>query len=189
MTVAFKNDNKTPLVVPRAVRRRAGFKSGQELEIKASGGVITILPKLPTADDEYTPEQRRIIDARLKKSLDEVKKGSYGRPIQHSRRNDRITETRIEEVAHQKNQTSSMRSDYNNPRVVAALKGAPKIVRKAFFKQVWLLSENLHHPSLRAKKYDEAADLWQARVNKDWRFYFIIQDDTYIVLDVIPHPK
>jgi hypothetical protein len=53
--------------------RRAGFRSGQELEIKASGGVITILPKLPAA-----------------------------------------------------------------------------------------------HPSLRAKKYDEAGDLWQARVNYAW---------------------
>ena len=82
-----------------------------------------------------------------------------------------------------------MKVDYNNPRVVDALKDAPENVRKAFFKQVRLLAENLHHPSLRAKKYDEAADLWQARVNKDWRFYFIIKDDTYIVLDVIPHPK
>jgi mRNA interferase RelE/StbE len=82
-----------------------------------------------------------------------------------------------------------MKVDYNNPRVVAALKDAHENVRKAFFKQVRLLAENLHHPSLRAKKYDEAADLWQARVNKDWRFYFIIKDDTYIVLDVVPHPK
>jgi len=49
MTVAIKNNNKTPLVVPAYVRRRAGFKSGQELEFKASGGVITILPKLPSA--------------------------------------------------------------------------------------------------------------------------------------------
>src|ERR1035437_633220 len=47
MTVAVKNNNKTPLVVPSAVRRKAGFKSGQELEFKASGGVITIVPKLP----------------------------------------------------------------------------------------------------------------------------------------------
>jgi bifunctional DNA-binding transcriptional regulator/antitoxin component of YhaV-PrlF toxin-antitoxin module len=55
MTVAIKNNNKTPLVVPPAVRRRAGFKSGQELEIKASAGVITILPKLPATDDEFSP--------------------------------------------------------------------------------------------------------------------------------------
>ena len=75
MTIAIKNDNKTPLVVPPSVRKRAGFKSGQELEIKASGGVITILPKLPNADDEYTPEQRRLIDARLTEALVEVKQG------------------------------------------------------------------------------------------------------------------
>ncbi len=56
MTVAVKNNNKTPLIVPLAVRRKAGFKSGQEREFKASGGVITIVPKLPTADDDYTPE-------------------------------------------------------------------------------------------------------------------------------------
>jgi len=31
--------------------------------------------------------------------------------------------------------------------------------------------------------------VWQARINRDWRFYFIIVDDTYVVLDVIPHPK
>ncbi|MGD0777008.1 MAG: hypothetical protein ABSC05_29670 [Candidatus Solibacter sp.] len=27
--------------------------------------------------------------------------------------------------------------------------------------------QNLPHPSLRAKKYDESQGLWQARVNKD----------------------
>jgi mRNA interferase RelE/StbE len=51
------------------------------------------------------------------------------------------------------------------------------------------LADNLSHPSLRAKKYDEAKDIWQARVNKDWRFYFKMQDDTCFITDVIPHPK
>jgi bifunctional DNA-binding transcriptional regulator/antitoxin component of YhaV-PrlF toxin-antitoxin module len=79
MTVAIKNNNKTPLVVPRAVRRRAGFKSGQELEIKASGGVITILPKLPATDDEYTVEERRAIDRGIAASEKDFKEGrSYG---------------------------------------------------------------------------------------------------------------
>jgi bifunctional DNA-binding transcriptional regulator/antitoxin component of YhaV-PrlF toxin-antitoxin module len=79
MTVAIKNNNKTPLVVPPAVRRRAGFKSGQELEIKASGGVITILPKLPASDDEYTPQQRRAIDRGIAASEKDYKDGrSYG---------------------------------------------------------------------------------------------------------------
>lgn len=76
MTVAVRNNNKTPLVVPTAVRRKAGFKSGQELEFKASGGVITIVPKLP-ASDEYTPEQHRRIDA----ELDEAAKGPFHGPF------------------------------------------------------------------------------------------------------------
>jgi hypothetical protein len=42
---------------------------------------------------------------------------------------------------------------------------------------------------LHAKKYDEALDRWQTRVNKDWRFYFNIVDDTYVIRDIIPHPK
>jgi len=52
-----------------------------------------------------------------------------------------------------------------------------------------LLVQNLHHPSLRAKKYDESLGLWQARVNKDWRFYFLVQHDGYLVVNIIPHPK
>ena len=70
-----------------------------------------------------------------------------------------------------------------------ALENAPDPVRKAFFKQVALLVQNIHHPSLRAKKYDEANDRWQARVNKNWRFYFKIIGDTYYILQLIPHPK
>jgi mRNA-degrading endonuclease RelE of RelBE toxin-antitoxin system len=73
--------------------------------------------------------------------------------------------------------------------VIEALDNAPASVRKAFFKQAKFLEQNLHHPSLRAKKYDEARDRWQARVNKDWRFYFTIVDDTYHILRLIPHPK
>jgi mRNA interferase RelE/StbE len=73
--------------------------------------------------------------------------------------------------------------------VTEALNNAPLAVQKAFFKQVKFLEQNLHHPSLRAKKYDEAKDRWQARVNKDWRFYFMIVEDTYRILKLIPHPK
>ena len=37
--------------------------------------MITIIPELPTADDEYTPKQRRIIDARLAKADADIKAG------------------------------------------------------------------------------------------------------------------
>jgi mRNA-degrading endonuclease RelE of RelBE toxin-antitoxin system len=74
-------------------------------------------------------------------------------------------------------------------RAIEALKDAPLNVQRAFEKQLRFLADNLQHPSLHAKKYDEAEDIWQARVNKAWRFYFKIEDDTYHVEDVMPHPK
>jgi hypothetical protein len=66
---------------------------------------------------------------------------------------------------------------------------APAALRKAFDKQVSLLLENLNHPSLHAKKYDESLDLWQARVNRDWRFYFTIDGEVYHLHEIIKHPK
>ena len=66
---------------------------------------------------------------------------------------------------------------------------APPEVRKAFDKQSRLLLENLNHPSLRAKKYDKALDLWQARVNRSWRFYFTIEGGEYRLHAIKTHPK
>ena len=58
-----------------------------------------------------------------------------------------------------------------------------------FDKQLAFLLSNLRHPSLRAKKYDEANDIWQARVDDDYRFYSQIDGETYVLLSIIPHPK
>lgn len=74
-------------------------------------------------------------------------------------------------------------------RATRSLRDAPLVIHKAFKKQLRFLVRDLRHPSLRAKKYDEDRDLWQARVNDDWRFYFKILDDTYQIEDVIQHPK
>ena len=65
-------------MVPSAIRRKAGFKRGEDLEFKATGGVITIVRKPPVASGEYTPAQRRIIDARLT----EARKGPYIGPFE-----------------------------------------------------------------------------------------------------------
>ena len=75
------------------------------------------------------------------------------------------------------------------PTALKSYLAAPAAVQKAFDKQTNLLAENLRHPSLRAKKYDEFRDLWQARVTRGWRFYFLIRNDTYIITDIISHPK
>ena len=70
-----------------------------------------------------------------------------------------------------------------------AYRKAPEKIRQAFDKQSLLLLQNLRHPSLRAKKYDEGEDKWQARVTGAWRFYFRIVGDGYILTDITPHPK
>jgi plasmid maintenance system killer protein len=81
-----------------------------------------------------------------------------------------------------------MRIAYSD-RALDALENAPAAVRKAMYKQVRFLAADLRHPSLQAKKYDEASDLWQARVNLDWRFYFKMEGDCCRILAITPHPK
>lgn len=65
----------------------------------------------------------------------------------------------------------------------------PASIQKRFEKQVAFLLDDLRYPSLKAKKYDESKDLWQARVDRNYRFYFQIKVDKYVILRIIPHPK
>lgn len=67
--------------------------------------------------------------------------------------------------------------------------GAPLKIQRAFDRCLKLLLGNLRHPSLHAKKYDEANDIWQARVTRNWRFYFHIDGDVYIIFAIMRHPK
>ena len=66
---------------------------------------------------------------------------------------------------------------------------APLKMQKAFDKQARLLAHNLLYPSLHAKKFSESEDLWQARITKDWRFFFKIEGGTYVIVSIVPHPK
>jgi len=63
----------------------------------------------------------------------------------------------------------------------------PSAVQKAFEKQIRFLMEDVRHPSLHAKKYDETNGIWQARVNKHVRFYFWIEGDVYWLLSMRKH--
>ncbi|OGF54020.1 MAG: hypothetical protein A2Z21_01080 [Candidatus Fraserbacteria bacterium RBG_16_55_9] len=65
---------------------------------------------------------------------------------------------------------------------------APPQRQTQFDKQLSVLLSNLRHPSLRAKIVDETRRIWQARVDGGWRFYFQIEEDTYYILDIAPHP-
>ena len=65
----------------------------------------------------------------------------------------------------------------------------PVALRKAFEKQLRFLLANRAHPSLNTKRYGGMTDLWQGRVTRNWRFYFKIEGDEYVILSIIPHPK
>ncbi len=60
-------------------------------------------------------------------------------------------------------------------------------VRRIYNKQVSFLMIDIRHPSLRAKKYDEAAGIWQMRVTSNVRAYFLIRGGVYIFLDIEKH--
>ena len=74
-----------------------------------------------------------------------------------------------------------------HPHFQKVLKKFPLSVQNKFEKQVIYLMENIRHPSLHAKKYDESSDLWQARVDGGVRFYFFIQKDSYTLVDISRH--
>ena len=60
-------------------------------------------------------------------------------------------------------------------------------LRKIAQKQFNFFVVDIRHPSLRAKKYDEATGLWQARINKNWRFYFFVLNDHYFIASIRKH--
>jgi len=63
----------------------------------------------------------------------------------------------------------------------------PKRIQGAFDKQLVYLLRDISHPSLRAKKYDEQRNLWQARVTGHYRCYFEIKNDSHIFHEIRIH--
>lgn len=64
----------------------------------------------------------------------------------------------------------------------------PPVIQGKFDKQLLYLLENFRHPSLQVKKYNREKNIWQARVDISYRFYFIIQNNDYILLNIREHP-
>ena len=65
----------------------------------------------------------------------------------------------------------------------------PVQIQKKARKQFGYLNEDFRHPSLNAKLYTGTENLWQARIDKSYRFYFYIIDPNYVVISLINHPK
>lgn len=81
-----------------------------------------------------------------------------------------------------------MKVAMTEPFVKAFLK-LPQATQKLFGKQLALLLTDLRHPSLDAKVYDGRQRLWQARVDRGYRFYFTLETDTLVLHGIGPHPK
>ncbi len=88
MTTLVKIHRKGQMTLPLKLRSLAGISEGDLVEAAFQRGKIVITPKLvmdrskfPNADDEYTPAQRRIIDARLSKSDEDIKHGRVHGPF------------------------------------------------------------------------------------------------------------
>jgi hypothetical protein len=74
------------MTLPTGVRAAVGLADGDLVDVKISGRRIIVTPalvvdrsKFPAAAGEYTPEQRRMINARL----DRAEKGPYFGPFRN----------------------------------------------------------------------------------------------------------
>lgn len=65
----------------------------------------------------------------------------------------------------------------------------PHDIRNKADKQFENLMTDIRYPSLHAKKYGENDDIWQGRIDKNWRFYFHIINPEYVIVSIITHPK
>ncbi len=86
MGTLVKIQNKGQVTIPSRVRSAVGLSDGDIVDVKTVGKKIVITrpaaierSQFPAADDEYTPEQRRLIDARLAKA----EKGPYYGPFKN----------------------------------------------------------------------------------------------------------
>ena len=76
------------------------------MEFKVSGRVISIIPKPPAAGEEYTPAERRMIDARLAESEADVRHGRTHGPF----------ETHEEMMAYLRDDLAKQRRPARRPR-------------------------------------------------------------------------
>ncbi len=82
MTTLVKIHRKGQMTLPSRLRSAIGIAEGDLVEASLERGRIVITPKLvidrskfPNAAGEYTEKQRRIIDARLAKADEDIRKG------------------------------------------------------------------------------------------------------------------
>ena len=68
-------------------------------------------------------------------------------------------------------------------------KRLPEYTRKKAARQFLALSQNLRHPSIHSKKLQGYEDVWEGRIDLFYRFIFMIEKDTVIIIRVGPHDE
>ena len=62
-------------------------------------------------------------------------------------------------------------------------------LREQVDKQLVLLADNPHHPSLRTHKRRGEGDVWQARITQKYRLFFRMDGSTINLVTLGPHEK
>lgn len=70
----------------------------------------------------------------------------------------------------------------------AYLKLSP-VIREKANKKFTLLDKDVHHPQLFTKKMQGFTDRWEARIDYHYRFTFIVEEDTILILTIGMHDK
>ena len=86
MSALVKVQNNGQVTIPPRLRSQAGISEGDLVEASFDRGRIVLTPKpiidrskFPSAEDEFTPEQRRVIDREIARGLEDIKQGrTYG---------------------------------------------------------------------------------------------------------------
>ena len=81
MSTIVRVQRKGQVTIPTRIRVQVGLVDGDFVEAKADKGRIVLTPKI-IVDREYTPAQRRAIDARLAESLEQVASGELYGPFE-----------------------------------------------------------------------------------------------------------
>lgn len=66
-------------------------------------------------------------------------------------------------------------------------KKLPEPIKRKTEQALRFLVENPRHPSLHTKRIRGTKHLWEARVTKNYRIVFAVEEDTYVLYGVGPH--
>jgi len=70
-----KIHRKGQMTLPTGVRAAMGLADGDLVDVRISGRRIIVTPKSSHADDDDSPEQRRLVEAQLAEGLEDIRKG------------------------------------------------------------------------------------------------------------------